>query len=420
MNILLVNPISSATYMASRLKNYGIKSTAIYTISKNKFTEFCMPKNNLFDEEIWLENYSSINIIQYFAGRVFDYVLNGHDNNVVLADELAQHFTPHYANDPLSAQLRNNKYMMHETLRQQNMRSIKQQIVNQDDISGIKDQLSYPLFIKPLSGAGGNGARKIYCANDLKAYSKENHNDNLQDTLTDSTKDKFLIADYISGREVLVDSFSKNGEHYISSIQEYKRILINNAPIALAVDLLHDKVLFQAVESYVKQVLSITGLNNGFAHTELFIQKDNSVVLIEINPRISGIKGFHNKLAEQYGLCSQIDLLAQKIFGKSQKKQFSSGFLYHQVLFFYNHNGLIMPDLEKKLQHTINSSHVHYFLEQFISAGTKVNPNVSSLDDLKALALLSSLDQHVLTIATKQALALDFTGWRSSEELGLL
>lgn len=416
MNILLVNPISSAQYMANRLKNYQIKTTAIYTVSKTKFTPYSLPKNAMFDEEIWLEDYSANDIIKHLHDRNFDYILNGHEKDLATTDRLAQHFTPAYANEPNTSHLRNDKYFMHKILQQHKIKHIQQQIIDKNDLTLLKEQhLNYPLFIKPLSGSGGNGARKIDSYHELSVYFDNSHAENIQDLITEFNAGKFLLADFVQGREVLVDSFSKNGMHYISSIQAYQRTLINNTPIALSVDLLHDSTLYNLVVKYITEVLSVTGFNNGFAHTELFILENNEVVLIEINPRISGIKGFHNILAEKYGLLSQIDLLAQHVYKKAFLANDQQKNSYNKLVFFYNHGASMMNDLKHDLESHIDLKGVHYSLEQLVKSGSIIKSNVDSLDDVKGFALFSSENLKQLEHVVNTALTLDSKGFKNSK-----
>ena len=59
--------------------------------------------------------------------------------------------------------------------------------------------------------------------------------------------------------------------------------------------------------------MTVTEFNHGFAHTEIFIMENGEPSLVEINPRISGGRGVHNRLAQSFSIKSQTDLLIDYI-----------------------------------------------------------------------------------------------------------
>lgn len=73
--ILLVNPFSSNKYLSERFKEYGVYTTAVYTIDFAKVSSYHNPPENLFDEQIRYKSDNVDDIIEKLGHRQFDYVL---------------------------------------------------------------------------------------------------------------------------------------------------------------------------------------------------------------------------------------------------------------------------------------------------------------------------------------------------------
>ncbi|MDE4957202.1 argininosuccinate lyase, partial [Francisella tularensis subsp. holarctica] len=97
-------------------------------------------------------------------------------------------------------------------------------------------------------------------------------------------------------------TFSKDGEHYVSSEQKYGTKIHHGVPVILSFELEYNKEIIAKVTEYDKIVLTKLAIRNGFAHTEIFLTAENHPVLIEVHPRISGASGALKTLASYSGL----------------------------------------------------------------------------------------------------------------------
>ncbi len=198
-NILLVNPFSSAKYLSDELAGFAINATALYTIDLAKVPSYLIPNKNLFDEQIFFCSCDSAEIIKYLGNKSFEYVINGFENSIELAEILAKHYTPKYTNTEESCRIRQDKYRVHQILVEHGVNDIKQVLYVMDgnipDIS--KFGFEYPCFIKPLAAGASIGACKISDKVALEKYFYDSGGwSNVYET--EYSKNKFLIEEFVS------------------------------------------------------------------------------------------------------------------------------------------------------------------------------------------------------------------------------
>lgn len=403
--ILIINSLASNQYLSEILKQNGIHSVCLYTIDFDKLNDYFKPKSNLFDEQIYLPNADIVEIISNLKDMQFDYVLNGWDGivNTHLTDILAQYFTPQYANDPLSSALRSDKVEMHKQLEKCNLSYIKQLILNKNNYSDFIDQITYPAFIKPRDGDGSNGAMSINTPRQLIEYFEDSTfisnvgNDILE----------YIIADKVEGEEYLIDTFSINGKHYISVIHKYKKVIINNHPVCVSCAIETDPVKCEKISQYIINTLNATKFNNGVAHIECFYTENDDVVLVEINPRISGAKGSCLILTNYSGRLNQIDIMLNKVFCISTNSVVYDNFATQLIL--YNGGRNIVPDFR-----TLNlEKYGVVLIEQIIPAGNFSNESISKLADAAAIAVITAGSVEILERNIELIQEMDNSGWRT-------
>lgn len=401
-HILLVNPFASARYLSSRFKECGVLTTALYTVDLAKMPSYLTPSNGMFDEQIKFQS-SDVNKILHRLGTIkFDYVINGFESSLELSDILAQEFATGYANDPTTFLLRSDKYEMHRALMRNGLSYIQQMLYNLNDI--IPSGITYPCFVKPLASSASIGANKIVDSSALETYFLDaqkyrNPWQNMQN------KDRFLIAEYVEGIELIVDTFSLNGEHYISTIQRYHKVDHNGRPIYCYFELEHNETILKLVEGYIKKVLDATDYKNGFAHTELFLLPNNDIKLIEINPRISGCSGMINKMTFLSTGLDQIGLLMKYVFNQPQP---SGDGKNYRCLVLFNLSGKPLYNLKMHLRKYKTVCEVL----QIVPDGhiTRDLKNVT-LVDASALVLLCSDKLEKIEKETEEILIEDRNGW---------
>lgn len=304
--VIIVNPYASGSYLYEELRRYGIYTIALYTMPFDELPDYVREDSSVFDKQVYLKTLDLTEAINIIREEGASYIINGFEHATSFTDALNAKLLPMFANDCATSMLRQNKYLQTEALKKQHIPYIKQLKINidQECILEIEQAIGYPCFMKPIDGSASIGAYKV------------SNQQELVDTinLIKSTKNnlvsfnEYIVQEVIVGEEIVVDSFSYNGQHYISVVARYGKSIINNVPVYRYCELIEDQVSWQEAVQYTKSCLDVINLRNGFAHTELFRLADGSFRLIEINPRISGGKGIINKIATACKLKNQVDI----------------------------------------------------------------------------------------------------------------
>lgn len=126
MKVLIINPFSSINYLSESFKHLSIHTTALYTYDLSCLDNYMQPDQSAFDQQIYVDSFDINTILATLNGEKFDYVLNGSDSSVELTDKLAHAIAPLYANDLHTSANRSDKFFMHNALRQNGLKHIKQ------------------------------------------------------------------------------------------------------------------------------------------------------------------------------------------------------------------------------------------------------------------------------------------------------
>ena len=153
------------------------------------------------------------------------------------------------------------------------------QVKSIDDIR--KEELVFPLIVKPVDRSGSLGVTKVECIENLNAaieYACEN-----------SFRKTAIVEQYVEGREVSVEFISYNGVHYPLTITDK---VTTGAPHF--VELAHHQPSTLPTEtkerlySITKNALDALGVTNGASHSEYKITEDGEIFIIETGARMGG------------------------------------------------------------------------------------------------------------------------------------
>jgi len=149
-----------------------------------------------------------------------------------------------------------------------------------DENYSVED-FRFPVIVKPTDRSGSRGVKKIEQPEDL------------QDAVNRAQKESFthhaIIEEYISGREVSVESISWKGKHYILAITDkvtteepYFVELEHHQPSNLS------DVIQQKIKSETLKALTALNINYGASHAEFKITSNGDVFAIEVGARMGG------------------------------------------------------------------------------------------------------------------------------------
>lgn len=171
-------------------------------------------------------------------------------------------------------ELTHNKFAMREKLRNAGVDLTPSKIINPpffDEVKNFAESEGYPIIIKPIAAHSSKGVSKIDSLNDIQSAINW-----LQEAgpFPNFVAEKFLIGD-----EYSVEAFSERGEHYCLAITKKFKDEIHFVeeghmmPASLTNEV-KDKIF-----TYVKNVLSELGVENGVTHTELMLTQDGPNII---------------------------------------------------------------------------------------------------------------------------------------------
>lgn len=145
------------------------------------------------------------------------------------------------------------------------------------DISDMK----FPLIVKPVDRSGSRGVTKIASDGELDLA--------IENAQKESFKRECIIEEFISGREISVETITYNGRHYILQITDKVTTgephfveLEHHQPSSLP-----DAVKEQIIDIVLRS-LDALHIENGASHSELKITEKGDVYVIEIGARMGG------------------------------------------------------------------------------------------------------------------------------------
>lgn len=173
-----------------------------------------------------------------------------------------------------------NKYKMRQCFMEHNVPSPKFALVDNDNhyqITGFK----YPLIVKPTDRSGSRGVEKVLDPVQLE--------DAISRAKKESFEHKAIIEEFVTGREISVESISYEGKHTILQITDK---VTTGAPFF--VELEHHQpsslpgIIKDGVKEIVIKALDALHIQYGASHSELKISEDGDIRVMEIGARMGG------------------------------------------------------------------------------------------------------------------------------------
>lgn len=173
-----------------------------------------------------------------------------------------------------------NKYKMRQCFMDNNVPSPKFTLVDDDkhyQITGFK----FPLIVKPTDRSGSRGVEKV-----LDPVQLEEAIDRAR---KESFEHKAIIEEFVTGREISVESISFNGKHTILQITDK---VTTGAPFFVELEHHQPSTLAEDIKNIVREIvlhaLDALHIQYGASHAELKITEDGDIRVIEIGARMGG------------------------------------------------------------------------------------------------------------------------------------
>lgn len=173
-----------------------------------------------------------------------------------------------------------NKYLMRKCFAQNNIPSPKFSLVSDDkdyNICGFQ----FPLIVKPTDRSGSRGVEKVLDPIQLDEAIKR--------AKKESFSNAAIIEEFVTGREISVESISYKSKHYILQITDK---VTSGAPYFVELEHHQPSTLSDTTQSQVKNIvlhaLDALHIQYGASHSELKITEDGDIRVIEIGARMGG------------------------------------------------------------------------------------------------------------------------------------
>lgn len=184
------------------------------------------------------------------------------------------------ANSIHATMISTNKHMMREAF-EKNGDPSPQSFLVDENTDFDKIDIRFPAIVKPTDRSGSRGIYKIENRQEIKNAVNE--------ALKEGFERKALLEEYVEGQEYSVEYISYHGKHYFLALTlKYttgaphfiETAHLEPAPV--------DEKTIEKVKAVVEHALDSLELTEGASHSELKIDKDGNIRLIEIGGRMGG------------------------------------------------------------------------------------------------------------------------------------
>lgn len=173
-----------------------------------------------------------------------------------------------------------NKYLMRECFTRNGVPSPRYTIADEHDSYHI-EAFQFPLIVKPTDRSGSRGVEKVLDPVQLS--------DAIQRAKKESFSNSAIIEEFVTGREISVESISYQGKHYILQITDK---VTTGEPFFVELEHHQPSTLSCDIQARVKEIVlhALTALHieYGASHSELKITEDGDIRVIEIGARMGG------------------------------------------------------------------------------------------------------------------------------------
>ena len=208
-----------------------------------------------------------------------------------------------------------NKFKMRQCFNENDIPSPKYSLVDKNNNYSIKG-FRFPLIVKPTDRSGSRGVEKVLDPCQLEEA--------IHRAAKESFSGEAIIEEFVTGREISVESISFEGKHYVLQLTDkvttgapYFVELEHHQPSTLPLDIQN------RIRTLVPKALDALHIRYGASHSELKITEDNEIKFIEVGARMGGdfIGSDLVKLSTGYDFLKGVVEVALGMFHKPQLKE---------------------------------------------------------------------------------------------------
>jgi D-alanine-D-alanine ligase-like ATP-grasp enzyme len=302
-HILIVDGISTAKFYVESLNKRGYKVSHLRTYPHLKKglsfgtddveDMFSTQINNTEYMNTWdLSDFKDLDdCIKFLKTQKIDLALVGSEIGVINAEIIIKELG-FPCNEPSKLHARRDKFLMQNALKEAGLPYVKHIVTKNinDAVNFFNNNNHQPIVLKELLGSGTNNVFICNSVAEVKSRFSEILN---AVNIVGNKNNSVLVEEFVTGIETVVNTISNKSIHSTDSVFEYKKILLEDQyPIFDSTTLVNRPTQIQRdAVKYVYKCLDALGIQNGPAHSELFIKSDGSPVLLETGARMGGTYG---------------------------------------------------------------------------------------------------------------------------------
>lgn len=183
------------------------------------------------------------------------------------------------------SQISTNKHLMRQAFESSGLPSPRSFAISDPSYNIEKLDLTYPIIVKPTDRSGSRGIYRI------DYHDVETEKKALELAMDESFENKAVVEEFIDGTEYSVEYISYNGAHHFLQITKK---FTTGSPNYIETGHLEasccvvDSLIAQKIRTVVEQALDALEITNGASHSEIKIDNEGKVWLIEVASRMGG------------------------------------------------------------------------------------------------------------------------------------
>lgn len=354
--VVVVDPYYS--HLVSKLKADGHQLIAVYSDYelKGAVNGIYSVDKSLFEAEFNIGTEAALaSAVSELSKYNITSVVNGFDTGCALWVRLSNALGFPHGPSAALADVLGNKYRTANHVREKGITVARSILVTSANarhcIPQIETDISYPLVIKPTESAGSFG---VHICNDRRET--EAAIELLLDKadVYGNVVAEVVAEELLRGPEYSVCSVSSKGLHAITAVFTYEEYLIEGVKFARSVELV-DPNTPEAIAAidYAKSILDAIGYQQGQAYTEIILTHAGPR-LVEFNPRVAGLNGVLDVIAELCTGNSQVALTSMSC-APGEHASNDGTYLYEKrghgkLLFLRNYEAATVRSLDRMEQ----------------------------------------------------------------------
>jgi len=325
---VVVDPISTGRVLAEKLLGRGLEVAAVWTKAAKAvegigdcdldfLAEFDEPASG----ELVADAAAVAAKVRQLAaglGAPVAACLVGCESGVELCDALQlQLGLP--SNGLAQSEARRDKWAMAEAVKAAGLRGIKQVVATtaEEASAFVRREGMSQWILKPRRSAGSQGVYKCTSEADTRRAFEAITSES---TIFGEPNPDVLVQEFLVGKEYVVDTVSRQGEHKVVAFWEYDKITLHGSSFVYLDDHLFESADGRkeaALASYVAQVLTALGVKHGPCHAEvMWLAGEDRPCLVEVGARPHGAGGNFPRLCDPVVGYNQLDVLLDSALGR--------------------------------------------------------------------------------------------------------